>query len=224
VLKGLFAAGLSRSGCWRDDRGGSHLQTSVHPMRGVNGTTLAWISSFLSSRKQLVLLDGVKSSEKEVLSGVPTSTCPLDMRFWAIFCIVVTSWVSQERLLLNSCCLSVRMLFRSKWLGPDCIPSFILKSAADELAPILTQLYQYSLAEGEISSDWRDAHIVPVFKLQTHILDIDGYLLCPISGIVLVFSFVYTDWNCSLSISALDVVSLCIKPSLRPERFWIPSC
>jgi hypothetical protein len=44
--------------------------------------------------------------------------------------------------------------------GPDCIPSFILKSAADELAPILTQLYQYSLAEGEIPSDWRDAHIV----------------------------------------------------------------
>jgi hypothetical protein len=40
-----------------------------------------------------------------------------------------------------------------KATGPDCIPSFILKSAADELAPILTQLYQYSLAEGEISSD-----------------------------------------------------------------------
>ena len=34
----------------------------------------------------------------------------------------------------------------------------------DELAPILTQLYQYSLAEGEIPSDWRDARIVPVFK------------------------------------------------------------
>ena len=38
---------------------------------GVDGTTLAWISSFLSKRKQLVLLDGVKSSEKEVLSGIP---------------------------------------------------------------------------------------------------------------------------------------------------------
>jgi hypothetical protein len=41
---------------------------------GVDGTTLAWISSFLSSRKQLVLLDGVKSSEKGVLSGVPQGT------------------------------------------------------------------------------------------------------------------------------------------------------
>ena len=43
---------------------------------GVDGTTLAWISSFLSNRKQLVLLDGVKSSEKEVLSGVPQGTDP----------------------------------------------------------------------------------------------------------------------------------------------------
>jgi hypothetical protein len=30
--------------------------------------------------------------------------------------------------------------------GPDCIPSFILQGAADELAPILAELYQYSLA------------------------------------------------------------------------------
>jgi hypothetical protein len=36
---------------------------------GVDGTTLAMISSYLSYRKQPVLLDGVKSSEKEVLSG-----------------------------------------------------------------------------------------------------------------------------------------------------------
>jgi hypothetical protein len=57
-----------------------------------------------------------------------------------------------------------------KATGPDCIPLFILKSAADELAPILTQLYQYSLAEGEIPSDWRDAHIVPVFtKGEKHL-------------------------------------------------------
>jgi hypothetical protein len=48
---------------------------------GVDGTTLAWISSFLSSRKQLVLLDGVKSSEKEVLSGVPQGTVLAPLSF-----------------------------------------------------------------------------------------------------------------------------------------------
>ena len=54
----------------------------------------------------------------------------------------------------------------------------------------------------------------------------DGYLLCPLSGIVLVFALVYTDWNCSLSISALYVVSLCIKPSFffngaTPVNSWL---
>ena len=43
-------------------------------------------------------------------------------------------------------------------------PAFILKSAASQLAPILTRLYQYSLDAGEVPTDWKNAHIVPVFK------------------------------------------------------------
>ena len=37
-----------------------------------------------------------------------------------------------------------------KATGPDSIPAYVLKSAADQLAPILTRLYQYSLDLGEI--------------------------------------------------------------------------
>ena len=51
-----------------------------------------------------------------------------------------------------------------KATGPDSIPSFILKSAADEIAPILTVIYQYSLDTGEVPQDWKDAWIVPAFK------------------------------------------------------------
>ena len=51
-----------------------------------------------------------------------------------------------------------------KATGPDSIPAFILKAAADQLAPILTILYQTSLNSGEVPSDWKDAWIVPVFK------------------------------------------------------------
>ena len=43
-------------------------------------------------------------------------------------------------------------------------PAFILKAAADQLAPILTILYQTSLDTGQIPTDWREAWIVPVFK------------------------------------------------------------
>ena len=51
-----------------------------------------------------------------------------------------------------------------KATGPDSIPAFILKAAADQLAPILTGLYQTSLNSGQVPSDWKDAWIVPVFK------------------------------------------------------------
>ena len=51
-----------------------------------------------------------------------------------------------------------------KATGPDSIPAFILKAAADELTPILARIYQTSLDTGQVPSDWRDALIVPVFK------------------------------------------------------------
>ena len=51
-----------------------------------------------------------------------------------------------------------------KATGPDSIPAFILKAAADQLAPILTGLYQTSLNSGQVPADWKDAWIVPVFK------------------------------------------------------------
>jgi hypothetical protein len=41
-----------------------------------------------------------------------------------------------------------------KAIGPDSIPSFILKAAADQLAPILTELYQTSLNTGVVPQDW----------------------------------------------------------------------
>ena len=51
-----------------------------------------------------------------------------------------------------------------KATGPDNIPTAILRLAADELAPVLTRFYQYSYDHGTVPQDWRDAHIVPVFK------------------------------------------------------------
>jgi len=51
-----------------------------------------------------------------------------------------------------------------KATGPDCIPTAILREAADELAPVVSKLYQHSLNTGTVPKDWRDALIVPVFK------------------------------------------------------------
>jgi hypothetical protein len=44
-----------------------------------------------------------------------TSTCPLDVRFWAIFCIVVANWVSQEPML---------------FIGQDVVPVKVTRNVA----------------------------------------------------------------------------------------------
>ena len=50
---------------------------------GVRGNTLGWIKSFLSNRKQQVLLEGEKSTEADVASGVPQGTVLGPMPFLA---------------------------------------------------------------------------------------------------------------------------------------------
>ena len=58
----------------------------------------------------------------------------------------------------------LRNLNIHKASGPDDIPTFILKVAAEELAPILTVFFQMSLDAGEVPEEWRDARVVPIFK------------------------------------------------------------
>ena len=51
-----------------------------------------------------------------------------------------------------------------KATGPDGIPGNILKLCAPELAKVFTLLFQASLDQGVVPSDWKTANIVPVFK------------------------------------------------------------
>ena len=52
----------------------------------------------------------------------------------------------------------------NKATGPDNIPCRILKEAAPELAPILTDIFQHSLRDGVLPDDWKKAQVSPVFK------------------------------------------------------------
>ena len=57
-----------------------------------------------------------------------------------------------------------------KAAGPDKIPTRFLHLAADDLAPILTLLYQFSLDFSEVPRDWRGANVVSIYKKEdTHI-------------------------------------------------------
>ena len=51
-----------------------------------------------------------------------------------------------------------------KAIGPDQIPTRILKDHRTIVAPILTVIYQQSLETGCVPTDWKTANVVPVFK------------------------------------------------------------
>ena len=51
-----------------------------------------------------------------------------------------------------------------KALGPDAIKPVILKECAYEIAPIFTRLFNMSLQNGTIPSDWSQAFVTPIFK------------------------------------------------------------
>ena len=48
--------------------------------------------------------------------------------------------------------------------GPDDILAFLLKEVASQLAPPLTLIFQASLHQHKLPSDWKVTHVVPVFK------------------------------------------------------------
>ena len=52
----------------------------------------------------------------------------------------------------------------SKASGPDEIKPRLLKNLAHELSPILTLIFQKSLDTGEVPTDWRTAHVSPIYK------------------------------------------------------------
>ncbi|KAI8481595.1 hypothetical protein Bbelb_406950 [Branchiostoma belcheri] len=48
--------------------------------------------------------------------------------------------------------------------GPDEVPNWILSEFADDLAPIVTHLFNASYEEGTVPIDWKSANVVPVPK------------------------------------------------------------
>ena len=52
----------------------------------------------------------------------------------------------------------------NKAAGPDQIKPRVLKVLATEIAPILTIIFQIFLESGVVPSDWKTAHVAPVYK------------------------------------------------------------
>ena len=52
----------------------------------------------------------------------------------------------------------------NKATGPDGIPCRLLKEVANEIAPVLTDIFNSSLSLGALPSEWKKANVSPVFK------------------------------------------------------------
>ena len=52
----------------------------------------------------------------------------------------------------------------NKAAGPDGVETRLLKECAEEMAPVMCQLFRKSLDEGEVPNGWKEAHIVPIHK------------------------------------------------------------
>ncbi|CAH1259103.1 VWDE [Branchiostoma lanceolatum] len=52
----------------------------------------------------------------------------------------------------------------SKSTGPDGIPPRLLKTVAEQIAPILQTIFSQSISTGDVPEDWRTANIAPIFK------------------------------------------------------------
>ena len=58
----------------------------------------------------------------------------------------------------------LKSLNPKKVIGPDLVPTTILKQYADIIGPILQQIFQQSLDTTNIRVDWLQANITPMFK------------------------------------------------------------
>ena len=61
----------------------------------------------------------------------------------------------------------LRKVNPNKASGPDSIPARILKELADEIAPLLTTIFNKSLEQGEVPTDWRKANVTAIYKKGT---------------------------------------------------------
>ena len=52
----------------------------------------------------------------------------------------------------------------TKASGPDEIPNLLLKELSQEIAPILTFIFNQTLQQGCVPQDWKEANIAPIYK------------------------------------------------------------
>jgi hypothetical protein len=64
----------------------------------------------------------------------------------------------------NGVAVQLQALNPNKSTGPDQIPPWFMKEHANEIAPVLTNIFQESINSGVVPQGWKNANVTAVFK------------------------------------------------------------
>ena len=122
-------------------------QVGVPPLN-VNGS----VKTDSASKAEILSTHFRQIFTQEDLSSMPRKDCSDTPQMDS----VVFKSAGVEHLLKN--------LDSKKANGPDKLPTTLLKITASEIAEVVTFLFNQSYDSGELPEDWRNAHVVPIFK------------------------------------------------------------
>ena len=72
--------------------------------------------------------------------------------------------ITEMHVTLNGVYKLLKELKQHKAPGPDLILNRLLKETAEDIAPTLTLLFQASIKQSKVPSEWKHAHLSPIFK------------------------------------------------------------
>ena len=64
----------------------------------------------------------------------------------------------------NGIIKQLKNLNQNKATGPDELPARVLKETAEQIAPIITHIFQQSYNTGKLPNDWLQALVTPIHK------------------------------------------------------------
>ena len=140
---------------------GGILLTQCQAERKVN------LSLQLSVTKQVLSEGELAESLNDYFVSVASDTPPLDISSLPTF---LPAAVPPPTVHPHEVCGKLLKRQTNKAMGPDNIPSRILKEFAHELAEPVTSIFNTSLSSGPVPVLWKDSSIIPIpIAKQTHV-------------------------------------------------------